>query len=361
MVAMSGEGYRGVRRRRVRGALSDARGLGRACACEDGHSENVLGCGERAHAWGAAGQKVQDAIERETNAPEPTSAFALPEQYVGRIDDRAVLMLRVIADQPWLRSTEVAERAGVEDKTQAASLLESLVDLGLAASELEAHQRGTPKVWRITPAGEELDHAIGRDTPASPRSLVLDLMQHAGGRLTPTAASILRTIGAEPELSNNDIALRVGITDENSMSQLLARLAKRDLVENTRKGGKYNVWHLTSIGEKIERAIWAETEPVEQRRLALDLVRDRGGRLKHRVVGVLRVIGTEPELSNRDIAERAGIKDKGSASELFTRLARFGLIENLVHDPTPFEVNAWVLTAAGSELAAAVTDDWSDR
>jgi len=308
----------------------------------------------------AAGEKVQDALEREANAPEPTSAFDLPAEYVGRVDDRAVLMLRVIGDQPWLRTGEVAERAGVEDEALAASLLASLADLGLAVGELEAHQRGTPKVWRITPAGEQLDKKIGRETPAPPRSLTMDLMHQSGGRLTPTAVSVLRTVGAEPGLSNNDIALRVGIADENSASQQLARLAKRELIENTRTAGKYNVWQLTPTGNNLERAIWAETPPAEQHRLALDLVRDRGGRLNHRVVAVLRVFGAEPELSNKDIAERARIKDKGTASEVLARLARFGLIKNLVVDPLPFEPNAWELTASGRELEAAVRDDGSD-
>ncbi len=310
-------------------------------------------------AWSltAAGEAVQAALEREANVPEPTSAFDLPKQYAGRIDDRAVLMLRVIADQPYLRTSEVAERAGVNEAADAAPLLESLLQLGLAVSERAPHQRGTPKVWRLTPAGEALDRAIPRDIPARPRSVALELMHDCGGRLTPTATSILRTIGAEPGLSNNDIAKRIGITDENTMSQQLARLAKRGLAKNTREGGKFNVWHLTAAGEKLERAIWEETEPGEQRRLALELLRDRGGRLNHRVVAVLRAIGAEPELSNKEIAERVGIQEKGHASTFLARLARFGLIENLVVDPLPFEPNAWRLTATGKELAAAITDD----
>jgi DNA-binding MarR family transcriptional regulator len=305
----------------------------------------------------ASGEAVVAALQREANAPEPTSAFDLPAQYAGRIDDRAVLMLRAIGEQPWLRTGEVAERAGVEDEARPVRLLQSLVELGLALSERDAQQKGNPNLWRITPAGEALDEAIGRETPAPPRSLALDLMHHSGGRLTPTAASVLRTIGGEPGLSNNDIAERVGVTDENTMSQLLARLARRDLLVNTRNGGKFNVWHLTPAGERIERAIWAETPPAEQHRLALDLVRDRGGRLNHRVVAVVRVIGAEPELSNKDIAQRAGIEDKGTASELLARLARFGLIKNLVVDPPPFEANAWKLTGSGEELESAIRDD----
>jgi DNA-binding IclR family transcriptional regulator len=322
--------------------------------------ENTRACDRRfgSKAWTltSAGEKVQSAIERETAAPAPGSAFDLPKELVGRVDDRAVLLLSVIGDQPWLRSAEVAERAGLDDGADAARLLESLVDLGLAASAREARQRGTPKVWWLTPAGEQLHHAIGRDTPARPRSVALELMWKSGGRLSDTAIAVLRVVGAEPQLANNDIALRVGIADQNSTSQLLARLARRDLVENTRNGGRYNSWQLTAAGERLERAIWHETPPAVQREHALHYLRDRGGRLNHRVVSVLRVIAAEPDLSNAEIAERVGIEAKGHASTLLARLARFGLIENLVGDPVPFEANAWRLTTTGSELAAAVAD-----
>ena len=215
------------------------------------------------------------------------------------------------------------------------------MDLGLIASKREAHRRGTPKVWRLTTSGEQLDSAIGRETPAPPRSVALDLMWESGGRLSDNATSALRVIGAEPGLSNNEIALRMGIRDENSMSQLLAPLARRGLVQNTRSRGRENVWELTSTGERLERAIWHETPASVQRSLALDLLRDRGGRLNHRVVSVLRVIGAEPGHSNLEISERVGIESKGHASAVLARLARFGLIENVVHDPAPFEANAW--------------------
>jgi len=304
----------------------------------------------------ASGESLREAIRREATAPEPASAFDLPPQFAGRLDDRAVLMLRVIGDQPWLRNMEVAQRAGVEDETQAKRLLASLVELDLAVSEREAHQNGSPKVWRLTPAGQHLDEAIPRATPAPTRSVALDLMQQCGGRLGATAVSVLRVVGSEPGLSNGDIALRAGIGDPNSMSQYLARLKRRGLVANTRSGGRRNVWQLTPAGEQLERAIWHETPPAEQRRLALELVRDRGGHLNHRVVAVLDVIGAEPGLSNKEIAQRVGIDGKGHASMLLARLARFGLIENLLADPAPFEPNAWRLTVSGVELAAAIRD-----
>ncbi len=310
-----------------------------------------------AKAWTvtASGERVRVAIEREAATPEPSSSFGLPPEFAGRLDDRAVWMLRVIADQPWLRSSEVTARAGLHDENQANTLLDGLAGLGLAVREREAHGRGTPNVWRLTSSGERLDRAIGRDAPAVPRSRALDLMYDSGRRLSERDLSVLRVIGAEPVLSNVGIAQRVGITDENTASQLLARLARRGLVANARNGGKFNAWHLSLAGEDLERAIWDETPASDQRRLALSLLRDRDGRLNHRVVSVLSAIGAEPELSNNEISERVGIEAKGHASTLLARLARFGLIENLMVDPLPFEANAWQLTPSGIALVTAIT------
>ena len=50
-----------------------------------------------------------------------------------------------------------------------------------------------------------------------------------------------------------------------------------------------------------------------------------------------------------------GIEVKGHASTLLARLARFGLIENLMVDPLPFEANAWQLTPSGIALVTAIT------
>jgi DNA-binding MarR family transcriptional regulator len=282
-----------------------------------------------AKAWRltARGQEIEAAVRREATAAA-SMAFDVPEQFGGRMDHLAVSVLRAIADQPWLYSREVAVRAGVEDPAEIARLLAHLAGLGLLASARDAHRRGTPKVWQLTASGEELDRAIGRETPAPPRSLALDLMWASGGRLRDDATSVLRVIAAEPGVSNNEIAQRVGISDENSMSQLLARLARRGLIENTRTGGRYNVWQLTASGIELESAIRQETPALLARTMALDLLKDRGGRLNHRAVSVLRAIAAEPGLSNSEVAARVGVKRKGHASTLLAGLARRGLIEN---------------------------------
>jgi len=310
-----------------------------------------------ANAWQltASGEELENAIRHEATATRV--AFDLPEAFRGRLDHRAVPVLRVIGDQPWLTGREVALRAGAKDPAHISELLKHLAGLGLVASARDVHRKGTPNAWRLTASGEELDRAIERETPAPPRSLALDLMWQSGGRLSDDAVSVLRVIAAEPRLSNNEIALRVGVSDENSMSQLLARLARRGLIENTRTGGRYNVWQLTAAGKQLESAIRQETPAPLARRIALDLLKNRGGRLNHRTVSVLRVLAAQPGLSNSEIARRMGIKGKGDASSLLTRLARHGLIENT---RTQGRKNVWQLTASGSQLETAIRHDTPD-
>lgn len=100
---------------------------------------------------------------------------------------------------------------------------------------------------------------IGREAPRPPRSRALDLMWESGGRLSHRAVLVLRVIAAEAGLSNHEIALRLPISNENIVCKVLAGLLGRGLIENTRNGGRVNVWRLTPSGERLERAIRDET------------------------------------------------------------------------------------------------------
>jgi DNA-binding MarR family transcriptional regulator len=311
-----------------------------------------------ANAWAltANGQKLGEAIGHEAPAPEPGVAFDLPPEFAGRLDHGAVLVLRAIGEQPWLSNREVALRAGVGDRERSYAL-KSLVGLGLVVNMRDPQRRGSPNEWRLTASGEQLDGHLGRETPAAKRSLALDLMRESGGRLKPRAVSVLRVIGAEPGLSNLEVGARVGVKAQIHVSQILARLAERGLIENVRTGGRENVWQLTASGAQLETAIRQEAPAPLERRMALDLLKDRGGRLNHRIVSVLRVIGAEPGISNNEIALRVGIRGRGDTSTLLARLAGFGLISNT---GTAGRKNVWRLTATGKDLEAAVRHDTAD-
>jgi DNA-binding MarR family transcriptional regulator len=306
----------------------------------------------------ASGEQLQTAAAREAQTPSGV-VLGLPQDLAGRLDFWAVCVLRAVGEQPWLTSSEVAARAGV-DPLQGSRLLALLAGLALVEGIREAHRKGTPKVWQITERGRELDEIIGREAPAPVRSVALDLMWQSGGRLSEPAAAVLHVSAAEPGLSNSEIAQRIGIADANSTSQLLARLAGRGLITNARKGGRENAWLLTAAGTTLQDAILRETPVSVLRTVALDLLEEAGGRLNHRAVSVLGTIGAEPGLSNAEISERLGLQSKGHVSVLLARMARFGLIENQVLDTAPFQANAWRLTASGRELEATVChEDWS--
>jgi DNA-binding MarR family transcriptional regulator len=318
--------------------------------------ENTPGPGRAAgvKAWRLTGPGEQLHTETCREAGVPVGVvLGLPEEFAGRLDYWAVCVLRAIGEQPWLTSSEVAERAGV-DPAQITEHLAQLAELGLVDSIREPHRKGTPNVWQITDAGSELENMIAWEAPAPARSVALDLMWQSGGRLSEPAISVLGVAAAESGLSNGEIAQRVRVTDANRMSQLLASLTRRGLIENNRTGGRENRWVPTAAGAKLADAIRREAPAPVSRTVAFDALRDRGGRLNHRVVSVLNAIGSEPGLSNQEIAERLGIASKAHTSNLLARLARFGLIENQIAAPALFEANAWRITLSGKQLHTAI-------
>jgi AcrR family transcriptional regulator len=73
-------------------------------------------------------------------------------------------------------------------------------------------------------------------------------------------------------------------------------------------------------------------------------------RLTYRTLRVLTVIAAQPGLSNRQIGERAGIRDQGQISKMLTRLARLEMTENTGKCQVSGAANAWRLTAKGESI-----------
>ncbi len=77
-------------------------------------------------------------------------------------------------------------------------------------------------------------------------------------------------------------------------------------------------------------------------------------RITYRTVRVLRVIGSRPGASNREVATAAGIADQGQVSKLLTRLEHLGLIHNDGVGHARGAPNAWGLTGKGLEVERAI-------
>jgi DNA-binding MarR family transcriptional regulator len=71
---------------------------------------------------------------------------------------------------------------------------------------------------------------------------------------------------------------------------------------------------------------------------------------RHRSALVLRAIARAPRSTNREIAEAAGLADKGQTSHLLRRLARRGLIEKVASRSGSRRENAWMLTPSGRRV-----------
>jgi AcrR family transcriptional regulator/DNA-binding MarR family transcriptional regulator len=78
-------------------------------------------------------------------------------------------------------------------------------------------------------------------------------------------------------------------------------------------------------------------------------------RLTYRTARVLGCIAERPDVSNRAVADHAGISDQGQISKLLARLERLGLIQNN-GTGRKGEPNAWRLTPTGEQVAQHVCE-----
>lgn len=74
-------------------------------------------------------------------------------------------------------------------------------------------------------------------------------------------------------------------------------------------------------------------------------------RLTYRTARVLECIAGRPGVSNRGVADLAGVADPGQISKLLARLERLGLTVNTGLGHTKGEPNAWELTPLGRQVA----------
>jgi AcrR family transcriptional regulator len=82
-----------------------------------------------------------------------------------------------------------------------------------------------------------------------------------------------------------------------------------------------------------------------------DPLQDIPMRLTYRTARVLGCIAERPGVSNRAVAEHAGVSDQGQISKLLARLQRLGLTTNTGSGHSKGEANAWQLTPLGYQVA----------
>ncbi len=73
-------------------------------------------------------------------------------------------------------------------------------------------------------------------------------------------------------------------------------------------------------------------------------------RMTYRTARVLECIAAQPGVSNREVADLAGISDQGQISKLLARLRRLGLATSMGVEHPRGEPNAWRLTPLGEQL-----------
>ena len=84
-------------------------------------------------------------------------------------------------------------------------------------------------------------------------------------------------------------------------------------------------------------------------------------RLTYRTARVLECIAGHPGVSNRVVADHAGIADPGQISKLLRRLERLGLTANDGGGHLNGEPNAWKLTPLGDQVAQRLSVVAFDR
>jgi hypothetical protein len=87
---------------------------------------------------------------------------------------------------------------------------------------------------------------------------------------------------------------------------------------------------------------------------AKDPLEGLGMRLTYRTLRVIAVVAERPGVSNREVADGAGVSDQGQISKLLGRLERLGLVWNSGEGHLSGEPNAWLLTGRGEDVQRAV-------
>jgi AcrR family transcriptional regulator len=109
---------------------------------------------ERPASRPARGSGKRAGIAQASSGGDPLAGLSM------RVTGRTLLVVNAVGEHPGGSNREVADMAGVSDQGQISKLLTRLERLGLVLNTGEGHLKGEANAWRLTPRGEEIQHAI---------------------------------------------------------------------------------------------------------------------------------------------------------------------------------------------------------
>jgi AcrR family transcriptional regulator/predicted transcriptional regulator len=128
--------------------------------CQLGLIVNMRAQPASARAWQltVSGERLESSIGREIGAPGKRVPLDLARAANGRLNHRAVSVLRALAAEPGLSNFQVALRTGVAAKSHTSRILARLARQGLIEN---TRTGGRENAWRLSASGKELEAALG--------------------------------------------------------------------------------------------------------------------------------------------------------------------------------------------------------
>lgn len=154
------------------------------------------------------------------------------------------------------------------------------------------------------------------------------------------------------------------LTAESVVGGVLAVIQARLLEPNPRRltpllSSLMGVIVLPYLGQEaarreLARPVNGSTPPRAKPRSRRDPLPDLDMRLTYRTLRVLAAIAVAPGISNREVAQAAGVRDEGQISKLLARLERLDLIRNTGMGQPKGRPNAWTITPRGAQVDSAI-------
>ncbi len=327
-----------VESRRVDRAASGGQGRGRNALTHDGRSGGQVAEIQRARMMGAALQSIDESgYARFTVAQVIEKAKVSRKTFYDVFEDRGDCFIALLEQalgraEAQVESAAAAERGWRERMRVGLATILELVDSEPALARLcvvDALAAGEKAMERRERALQRL------------RKAVEEGQAERDGRREPPGVTAEGVVGAVFAVLHTRLLQRAEQPYVGLLGQLMSIVVLPYL-------------GAAAASRELTRPLPVAKRPRggEERSKGDALVGLRM-RLTYRTVSVLGAIASQPEASNREVAQKAGIVDQGQMSKLLARLERLELVENVKDDAVKGAPNRWRLTGKGREIERA--------